>query len=188
MPIHHALRMTPTLAVCLAGMYVGGMDDAVRLIRDRLAKAEVRATKAEKAWEAAKNEVGDLQTALRVLLGLTGESPGLNAASAPVADRQVQIVRLLRVGEERSQAPAEIFDNYKLFATEDIAIDTFRTTIWRMKDKAFHDGDDLWLIQGENGRYWKVPGTLNTRKRHDDRPSILPPVSATIDDDDDIPF
>jgi hypothetical protein len=167
------------------------VEDALNLIRDKLAKAEVKASRAEKAWESARNEVADLQTALRVMSELTGESlaPTTATASANVAERQLLIVRLLRAGEANAAAPAEVFDMYKLIAGEDISIDTFRTTIWRMKDIAFNDGPDLWLIKGDNGRYWKEPGTLETRKRLGETTALkTPQILASNVFNEEVPF
>ncbi len=171
----------------------GFMEDAIALIRDRLVRAEVKAARAEKAWETAKNEVADLQTALRVMTELSGESPSSASAasSANVAERQLLIVRILRVGEGNATSPADIFDTYKFIATEEISIDTFRTTIWRMKDNSFSDGLDLWLVKGDNGRYWKEPGTIETRKRYEESQRAKMPVRpgpALEEYDDEVPF
>jgi hypothetical protein len=168
----------------------GQMDDAIPLLKERLAKAEARALRAEKAWKTAKNEVADLTTALRVVSELTGESPtGAVGANAAVAERQRLIVGLLHVGENNGQSPAELFEAYTGSAPEDINIDTFRTTIWRMRDKDVRIGDDIWLVKGANGQYWKVPGTFGTRARMEaaweqDGASVAPVSIGNWDQDD----
>jgi hypothetical protein len=175
--------------------------DHIALIRERLSKAEIRATRAEKAWESAKNEVADLLTTLRVLGEVTGESPPpvTANASAAVAERQKLIASLLKVGEAAASSPSDIFEMYKMFASEDISIDTFRTTIWRMKGHPFQVGDDLWLIMGDSGAYWKEPGTFETRARWEaSQPNpfartVIPmpmpnPPAPDWEDDNDPPF
>jgi hypothetical protein len=170
------------------------MDDPIALIKERLAKAEAKEARAEKVWEAAKVETAEFRTALKVMMEITGESATQTATtpSANVAERQLTIVRLLRVGDAVGAAPADIYEMYKLLATEEISIDTFRTTIWRMKDVDFCDGADLWLVKGDNGRYWKVPGTFETRQRHEQSVAVFAEANrakAFADaDDDDTPF
>lgn len=150
-------------------LYVGPMDDPVSLIKERLAKSEAKEARAEKAWQAAKNETAEFRTALKVMMELTGAAPASapSGSAASIAERQKIIVQLLQVGEEDAQAPADLFESYKLLADEEINIDTFRTTIWRMKDRHYDIGWDTWLVKGATGGYWKLPGTLDTRKRHE---------------------
>lgn len=142
------------------------MDDTISVLRERLAKAETRAARAEKAWETAKSEVADLTTALRVMMELSGGSaPVSSGASATVAERQRLIVELLRPNENEGKSPADLFEAYQILANEEISIDTFRTTLWRMRDRDVRIDDDIWLVKGANGQYWKVPGTFGTSAR-----------------------
>ena len=141
------------------------MDDAIALIQERLTKAEVKAARAEKAWESAKSEVSDLTTALRVMTELSGGDSAAVGQSSSTADRQVAITNLLKVGEEEGRAPADLFEAYREEVGDGINLETFRTTIWRMKDKAVHVGSDVWFVKGANGQYWKIPATYNTKLR-----------------------
>lgn len=157
------------------------MSDALATIRDRLGKAQAKAARAEKAWEAAKAEAQDLQTALRVMSEIMGEPPTIQASSTQ--NRQILISRLLQVGEENGKSPADIFDEFSAAASENISTDTFRTTIWRMKDNAVSDGQNMWLIKGDNGRYWKLPATWNTTNRQTEAERIASKWGASDDDD-----
>ena len=139
------------------------MDDTLRLIRERLLKAETKASRAEKTWDSAKKELEELQIALRVMRGLAGET---NLGSSNTGDRQGAILALLQMGQENSVAPADLFESYKIMEEEQINIDTFRTTIWRMKDKDFHVGNNWWLVKSDSGKYWKEPVTFQTKVRH----------------------
>ena len=42
-----------------------------------------------------------------------------------------------------------------LFDSE-LSLDTFRTTIWRMKDKEYAVSGDTWTVKNDGGRYWKI--------------------------------
>lgn len=130
------------------------MQEAVTLLRDKAAKAELKVQRAEKALESARTELSDLQTALRVLETLSGESGGPSPSSgpsAPVAERQSEILKLLGVGQKQGHSPAELFTSYESVAKEGITIETFRTTVWRMKDREFGD----FVVRGDDGVYWK---------------------------------
>jgi hypothetical protein len=132
------------------------MTDPLALIRDRLAKTEARIVRHERALESAKSAASDLRTALRVMEDITGESsPSGDAGSPVVGTRQHEILGYLQEGEAAALAPATLFESYKLMASEDITLDTFRTTIWRMKDKQFFADGFGWTVRGHEGRYWK---------------------------------
>jgi len=160
------------------------MTDALDTIRDRLAKAQAKASRAQKTLEAAKAEVHDLQTALRVMTDILGEGA---AASAPnPVNRQVLIARLLPTGEAGAKSPADVFEEYRKVSDEEIASDTFRTTLWRLKDLPVTDGADIWVIKGEHGRYWKLPASWNTRQKYSDIVDTSAWVSSSDDDEGDI--
>lgn len=171
------------------------MNDPIAILKDRAGKAAAKVARAEKALETAKTEYTELQIALRVMAGITGESLPTSSAipSAAVAERQKTITGLLKVGEENASAPAEIFEAYKVLASEEISIDTFRTTIWRMKNNPFQTGDDVWFVQGNDGLYWKVPASVDTRKRAAaEQAPVAPPTPVQhyddFDDDSEVPF
>jgi hypothetical protein len=166
------------------------MKEALSLIQERLAKAEARASRAEKAWESAKAEVTDLRTALRVMSELSGDSPAASSGTVSTWDRQQAIVALLAPGQEHGKSPADLFEKYKAQSDEDINIDTFRTTIWRMKDHTYTDMFGMWTVKGDSGSYWKVPSSMNAvQHQHAQRVAEPPAVSASdFEFDDDAPF
>jgi hypothetical protein len=172
------------------------MSDTMAILKERVAKAEAKVARAEKALESAKNELSDLQTTFRVMSEISGESPTpVSVSSAAMAERQKIITRILPIGRENGQAPAEIFEAYKLVGLERITIDTFRTTIWRMKNNPFQTDKDTWYVEGDNGVYWKTPATFNTQARLADSQGHQPPVPplpiqgfSNFDEDDDTPF
>lgn len=177
------------------------MDQAISLLKERLAKAEAKESRAEKALESAKNDTERLRTTLEVLLDLQSESggeSGSGANSAAMASRHSTILALLQIGEEAAQAPAEIYQGYRLVG-DDISIDTFRTTIWRMKDNTFTDMLGSWMVKGDNGKYWREPVSMGARESAAKPPlaaanpfaePATPPMPKQTpwDDDDEHPF
>lgn len=134
------------------------MNEAVALLKERVEKAGLKVARAEKALESAKIELADFQTALRVMEGIAGlqateSSP--NPSATMVSDRQALIVQMLGVGEEKGQAPADLFGIYRGQSGEEINIDTFRTTIWRMRGRIYHVQGSSFLVHGDSGHYWK---------------------------------
>lgn len=180
------------------------MEEAVSLLRDRAAKAAIKVQRAEKALDSARTELSDLQTALRVLENLTGGSGNVGphvGPSAAVAERQTEILRLLGVGSKQATAPADLFASYDAVTSEKITIDTFRTTVWRMKDKEF----DEWVVRSDSGLYWKEslfsaeesavsPASVGVVPNADWRSAGVHNVQpaggfvADFEDDSDIPF
>jgi hypothetical protein len=143
------------VAVMLYG-YV--MLDHIAILKERLAKAESKELRAAKALESAKNEASDIRTALRVLGDISGESvdvPRLPSA-ANTGNRQIEIVNILGVGPENGRSPVDLFATYELIGSDDINIDTFRTTIWRMRDKSYVCNNVMFVVQSDGGRYWKI--------------------------------
>lgn len=132
------------------------MSDAISMLRERVAKAEAKVQRSQKALESARSELADLHTTLRVMADITGESV-LQSASGAIAagSRQFHILQLLGTGIGRSKAPAEIFEAYNLIGDEDINADTFRTTIWRMKGKRFKVDAETFTVRSDGGHYWK---------------------------------
>lgn len=135
------------------------MDDIVSQIQERYAKAVAKVDKAEKALESARSEVTDLQAAIRVIESL---SPSLSSGprsnvSDSMVERQQNIVSILGVGPDKGLEPKELHAEYAVVFDGNLTLDTFRTTIWRMKDKAYDSGGSRWTVQNENGRYWKRP-------------------------------
>ncbi len=135
--------------------YANDMTDHIALLRERLEKAEAKVDRYRKSLKTAEKEHTDLLTALRVIEEITNVSES-NASGTPTTiGRQLAIVNFLGVGRENAKPPADLYATYNLFEGEDITIDTFRTTIWRMKDRVFEiDGADF-VVHGDSGAYWK---------------------------------
>ena len=147
------------------------MSDPLDLLRDRIAKAEAKLQRHEKAVESTRSEVADLHTTLRVMCSLTeGESTAPLAPQASLSARHSLILGLLREGQEGALPPVTIFELYKAIA-DDINPDTFRTTIWRMKDKFFTT--DGWLVEvkSEDGKYWKESLAGNLARNETEAPT-----------------
>ncbi|WP_152567614.1 hypothetical protein [Sphingopyxis sp. LC363] len=130
------------------------MSDHVKLISDRIAKAEAKVARYKKSLETAELELSELQIALRVLSGLSGEVESNAGGTGTTLGRQRDIVRLMGVGRENAQPPAEIYAAYLKASDEKISIDTFRTTIWRMKGKSFVVDVTPYTVFNDEGVYW----------------------------------
>ena len=135
------------------------MSDVISLLKDRLVKAEARVQRYEKALETARNELSDVQTTLRVLGEIQGESLAVStvpSSQTPTTHRQETIAELLGLGHENGQSPGDVFEAYQRLGGDEINIDTFRTTIWRMKGKEYTINDVPYRVESGDGRYWKV--------------------------------
>lgn len=137
-------------------VYVMAMTDHISMLKGKIERAEAKVQRYQKSLETAENELSDLQTALRVLEGLSNASESNASGTSTTMGRQLNIVRLLGVGQRNGQSPADLYAAYCRAAAEDITIDTFRTTIWRMKGKVFEIDDTPWEVHAGDGAYWKV--------------------------------
>lgn len=135
------------------------MTDTITLLKDRLHKAESKVARYEKSLETAKNELLDIQTTLRVLGEISGESTleSLSTKQSSVGERQLEILDLIPEGQDKAAKPVGLYELFKDSYGEDVNIDTFRTTIWRMKGHQFDRSGTVWFVSSDNGRYWKVP-------------------------------
>ena len=133
----------------------GYMTDHLSILRDRIEKAESKVQRYKKSLKTAESELSDLITALRVLEGITNGSDSNGSGTPTTMGRQLEILRMLTVGRDEAQSPADLYKTYSAEGSEDIAIDTFRTTIWRMKDKTFEADGSVWGVHGDSGNYWK---------------------------------
>ena len=135
------------------------MTDPMETLKERLKKAEAKASRARKSLENAEKEASDLATTLRVMQGITAESEksGASESPAPTADRQLKIAQIIPVGANNSASPVALFPVYTEASGDDINIDTFRTTIWRMKGKDYQVNGEAYTIHGERHGYWKIP-------------------------------
>lgn len=130
------------------------MDNIIQQVKERYAKALAKVERAEKALDSARSELLDIEAAIRVIDSLSGVEVG-NKRNDGVPERQFNIVRMLREGRENGEEPKVLHGRFSLFYDGDLGLDTFRTTIWRMKDKAFVLDNDGWLVRNDEGRYWK---------------------------------
>lgn len=135
----------------------GYMTDHVALLHERIEKAKGKVLRHQKSLESAKSELSDLTIALRVLEGLSAAGDSGGSAVPSTIGRQLAIVGILPVGREKGRPPADLYQTYILVGDEDITIDTFRTTIWRMRERIFVVGDSEWGVFGDGGVYWKMP-------------------------------
>lgn len=150
--------------------YGRGMNDPVALLRERVAKAEAKLIRAEKSVESARTELTEFQTALRVMEGLIGESASVSAPSTSTAPRQSHILSLLSDQPSRAKPPADLFESYAFLGAEEITLDTFRTTIWRMKNKTFDTPNGTVTVRGSDDGYWK-----ERSRAAEDQPAQVPP-------------
>lgn len=164
------------------------MTDHMAILRGRIEKAESRVQRYRKSLKTAENELSDLTTALRVIEGIAGGGDS-NVAGTPVTmGRQLDIVRLLGVGRENHRTPADLYASYCRLGGEDITIDTFRTTLWRMKDRVFQVSDAEYVVRGDNGSYWKEEADApepEYERDHGWQPKDPIPSSEEWDDLDD---
>jgi len=137
------------------------MTDSLAILKEHVHKAEAKVSRYSKSLEAAKKELADLQTTLRVMAEISGEpkSVGHVAASVNPSSRQQEIADILGVGRQNGKSPQNLFDIFTRASNDDVNIDTFRTTIWRMKGRTYKcDGQDF-LVMSVNGEYWKQPAS-----------------------------
>lgn len=160
------------------------MSDHIAILKERLAKCEAKVLRHKKALESAENELSDIRTTLRVLGEISGESPSdvRGQAAGSTANRQQEIAGILAVGRDFGQSPIDLYEEYKRLGTDEINLDTFRTTIWRMKGRSYIVEATEYVVNSDGGRYWKEPAS--------GAESQSQPVNfGTFDDDDsEIPF
>ncbi|MEO7786218.1 MAG: hypothetical protein ABIR77_00125 [Sphingomicrobium sp.] len=130
----------------------------------------------EKGLESARTELADLHTALRVMAAITGESVADSTGTPGLAlsTRHADIIDLLKVGSENAQAPVQVFEAYTLIASDVINADTFRTTIWRMKDKYFPTATGVFVVRSDEGKYWKELRAEQTVRDETEAPAAVP--------------
>jgi hypothetical protein len=133
----------------------GYMSDHLSILKDRLAKAEAKVQRHKKSLESAESELSDLMTAMRVMEEIANGGDSNTAGTPTTIGRQLDIVKLLPVGRKKGASPADLYASYNLYAGENITIDTFRTTLWRMKDKSFEMDSTEFVVHGDAGVYWK---------------------------------
>ena len=157
--------------------------DTVSLLRERLAKAEAKVTRAERSLEAARNEVGDIQTTLRVLDELAGETKRSEGGSDQ-SNRLTSLLLAIPDSEFASASPAEMWEGFKLVYTDPANLEAFRTAVWRMKDKSYTWKGESWIVRAADGRYWR-----ETESVADDSAAFSRTgTTSAWDEEDDPPF
>lgn len=136
------------------------MDNIIEQLRDRAARVAAKVEKAKKALEAAVSELADVEAAIRVIEDMQGGG-GRVGVSDVVAERQANILKIMDSVRASASEPKELFSRYVTQFGDDITLDTFRTTLWRMKGKGpFHEGGEQWSVENQAGRYWKEKAIL----------------------------
>lgn len=123
-------------------------------ISEKILAAEAAVTRKEARLAQAMAVLDDLRVAQRVcceIFGLAAPTTEVREPSA-VSIRQKAILELLGIGPGEAKTPAMLFDAYWDLRLEQTTIETFRTTIWRMKQRR-RFGD--WIIHSADGSYWK---------------------------------
>lgn len=145
-----------------------GMTDTFATLNEHVKKAEAKVARYGKSLETAKKELADLHTTLRVMASISGESSTFESAATTTSttSRQQEIADLLGVGRENGHSPMDLFEAYNNEGADDINIDTFRTTIWRMKGKTYTCNGQAFIIQSGNGEYWKEPVPLKQQSEN----------------------
>jgi hypothetical protein len=166
------------------------MVDHIALLKDRLSKCETKVARYRKTLETAENEMAEVKIALRVLGEISGESPNSvkSESNSSTANRQQEIADLLGVGRQQGKSPMELYDAYGLFGEDEINLETFRTTIWRMKGREYVKDGISYIIRSGDGRYWKE-GIGQAEPLQFADPELPPqPEFAPFEDDSDLPF
>lgn len=128
------------------------MANVTKSISDRLDAVLAQINSLREQMAQAEKEKSDLETALRVLSDVTGESVARPAAekpakSRPASEKKKMMFDALGVGRDEGLQPAEVHKALTDQGAEDISIQVVRTTLWRAAQKGELSSDD--------GRYWK---------------------------------
>ncbi|MBA2935159.1 hypothetical protein HZF05_13800 [Sphingomonas sp. CGMCC 1.13654] len=176
------------------------MTDVLASLRERLGKSEGKVARYEKLLEAARKDVADVQTALRLVSEISGAAiPETPAAPADASKRQIEILGFVPAGRSNATAPASLFEAYNLVHAEPDNLDAFRTAVWRMKGKEYQFQGQPWIVHADDGKYWRER-TAGYDDRFDNDPfatygeqasKAVPPSDANGAaswDDSDVPF
>lgn len=178
------------LPAALLCVMLHGMVDHIALLKERLTKCETKVSRYRKTLETAENELVEVKIALRVLGEISGESPDAvkTEGTSSTANRQQEIADLLGVGRQQGKSPMELYDAYGLFGEDEINLETFRTTIWRMKGRKYVKDGISYIVRSGDGRYWKESvGRVDPLPVADTELTPQPEFDP-FEDDPDIPF
>ena len=135
------------------------MDNALQKMQEMVLGFDSRINRLRAEIEAAEIERKDVETAIRVLISVSGVKPApisvvkpdesvAKPRMRPPAERRKLIMEELGDGESNGKPPVEVFRSLQAKGVTDIDIATLRTALWRMaKNTDISSGD---------GRYWKI--------------------------------
>lgn len=136
-------------------VYASAMLDVMQALKDRRLKAEGKVTRAVKALESARNELADVIAAERVMADITGESVEQKPAGGVLSDRDIDIAKLLGVGEPEAKSPIDLYPLYTEAHGPSLNLEAFRTALWRLQKKAIPGTEKTWAVRSEGGKYWR---------------------------------
>ncbi|MFN3458243.1 MAG: hypothetical protein ACK4Z8_11770 [Novosphingobium sp.] len=136
------------------------MNDILDMLQERLSKARARVEKSQKSLDTAIAELADVEAAIRVLSDMTGQNASGQKVSQTetVSERQANIISLLPQNDGEGIEPKALHEQFLLAHPSDgVTLDVLRTTLWRMKDRRqkFTSEGKAWIVESDNGRYWK---------------------------------
>lgn len=136
-------------------VYGKGMLNVMQALKDRRLKAEGKVARAAKALETAQKELADVIAAERVMADITGESVDQKPAGGALSDRDIDIARLLGVGDTDAKSPVELYPLYTEAHGDSLNLEAFRTALWRLQKKAIQGTEKTWAVRSEGGKYWR---------------------------------
>lgn len=138
-------------------------------LETRLKKAKMRRDKAKTAYESAATDVGRLETALSVILEITGTLKQPTTTGGGLSLKQRVVVDSLKFGQNQALSPVDVYQSAARNDAFDGDVNYVRTTLWRMADKG--------VIGSANGTYWKYPELVEN-----DEPEPLPHFGGDPED------
>lgn len=136
-------------------VYEECMLNVMQALKDRRLKAESKVTRVSKALESAQKELSDIIAAERVMADITGESVDQKPAGTALSERDIDIARLLGVGEPEAKSPIELYPLYTEAHGDSLNLEAFRTALWRLQKKAIQGTEKTWGVRSEGGKYWR---------------------------------
>ncbi len=135
--------------------YGAFMLDVMQALKDRRLKAEGKVARTIKALETAQKELADVIAAERVMADITGESVEQKPSGGALTDRDIEITKLLGVGEPEAKSPIELYPLYAEAHGPGLNLEAFRTALWRLQKKTIPGTEKTWAVRSEGGKYWR---------------------------------
>lgn len=128
------------------------MVEPVALLKDKRAKLAARVKKAQAALDAAKAELDETETAIRVLvrMGLATDDETPTPSGPPITEAQKLVLSALETDPDKGRSPKEVLEVLKSKGVE-MNPDYVRTALWRLAKRE--------LVSTANSVYWKVTST-----------------------------